>query len=241
MTSLEMAEATGKPHSDLLKSIRKMETSWAKFSGGNFSLANYTDNQGKPRPMYQFAKTEFLYVISKFNDEIRAKLVLRWEELELASQSAKSIRSIPYRSAAWINVVALGKQTARLLVQEELVYICLPDIAKYLGIQMAESNVIRKAGEDCLRYTSVNGHHTAFISFEGLELFLAHYHSPVGSAALHTLRSVYLQEPHDQDEAFPYCFTEDQMHGVLLELGRRPVNKVSVMNLLLAGKGGQRL
>ena len=38
MTSLEIAELTGKPHNDVLKAIRKMEPAWMKVNGGNFSL-----------------------------------------------------------------------------------------------------------------------------------------------------------------------------------------------------------
>ena len=33
-------------------------------------------------PCYQLTKTECLYIATKFNDEARARLVLRWEELE---------------------------------------------------------------------------------------------------------------------------------------------------------------
>ena len=82
MSSLEIADLTGKPHSDLLKAIRTMEPAWEKISGGKFSLAEYTDAQGKSRPCYELTKTECLYIATKFNDEARAKLVLRWEELE---------------------------------------------------------------------------------------------------------------------------------------------------------------
>ena len=82
MSSLEIADLTGKPHSDLLKAIRTMESAWEKISGGKFSLAEYTDAQGKSRPCYELTKTECLYIATKFNDEARAKLVLRWEELE---------------------------------------------------------------------------------------------------------------------------------------------------------------
>lgn len=32
-------------------------------------------------PCYQLTKTECLYIATKFNDEARARLVLRWEEL----------------------------------------------------------------------------------------------------------------------------------------------------------------
>ncbi len=86
MTSLEIAKVTGKPHNDVLIAIRKMEPAWAKVNQGNFSLVNYKDAKGEMRPCYSLTKTECLYVATKFNDEARAKLVLRWEELERMTQ-----------------------------------------------------------------------------------------------------------------------------------------------------------
>ena len=82
MSSLEIADLTGKPHSDLLKAIRTMEPAWEKVNGGKFSLVEYRDAKGEMRPCYELTKTECLYIATKFNDEARAKLVLRWEELE---------------------------------------------------------------------------------------------------------------------------------------------------------------
>ena len=61
MTSLEIAEITGKPHNDVLKAIRKMEQAWVKVNGGNFSLVDYTDSKGELRPCYSLSKTECLY------------------------------------------------------------------------------------------------------------------------------------------------------------------------------------
>ena len=82
ITSLQIAEVTSKLHKDVLRAIREMEPAWEKISGRNFALANYTDGQGKPRLCYSLTKTECLYIATKFNDEARAKLILRWEELE---------------------------------------------------------------------------------------------------------------------------------------------------------------
>ena len=82
MSSLEIAKLTGKPHNDVMKAIRKMEPAWEKISQSKFGLASYKDAQGKDRPCYELTKTECLYVATKFNDEARAKLVIRWEELE---------------------------------------------------------------------------------------------------------------------------------------------------------------
>ena len=82
MSSLEIARLTGKPHNDVMKAIRAMEPAWAKVNGGNFSRVEYKDAKGEMRPCFELTKTECLYVATKFNDEARAKLVLRWEELE---------------------------------------------------------------------------------------------------------------------------------------------------------------
>ena len=86
MTSLQIAEITGKPHYDVMKAIRKMEPAWLKVQGGNFSLMQEeieTNNGGhKMRPYYSLNKEECLYIATKFNDEARAKLIKRWKELE---------------------------------------------------------------------------------------------------------------------------------------------------------------
>ncbi len=86
MTSLQIAEITGKPHNDVMKAIRKMEPAWQKVQGGNFSLMQEEieiNNGGhKMRPYYSLNKEECLYIATKFNDEARAKLIRRWKELE---------------------------------------------------------------------------------------------------------------------------------------------------------------
>ena len=83
MTSIEIAEATGKHHKDVLRAIRNMEPAWEKTAGRKFALSEYKDNSGRKLPMYNLTKTECLYIATKFNDEARAKLVLRWERLEM--------------------------------------------------------------------------------------------------------------------------------------------------------------
>ena len=61
MTSLEIAELTGKQHKDVMRAIRKMEPAWVKVNGRNFALVEYKDAKGELRPCYQLTKTECLY------------------------------------------------------------------------------------------------------------------------------------------------------------------------------------
>lgn len=106
MSSLEISELTGKPHNDVLKAIRAMESAWEKVNGGKFSLVNYKDAKGEMRPCFELTKTECLYVATKFNDEARAKLVLRWEQLETERQ----------RPLSQLEILA---QSAQLLLEQE--------------------------------------------------------------------------------------------------------------------------
>ena len=94
MTSLEIAQVTGKPHNDVLKAIRKMEQAWNQVTQGNFSLSTYQDATGRTLPCYSLTKTECLYIATKFNDEARAKLVLRWEQLERERLMTQGIRKL---------------------------------------------------------------------------------------------------------------------------------------------------
>ena len=84
MTSLEIAEVTGKQHKNVMQAIRNMEPAWEKVHGLKFQLMfrEMKIGNGAVRcdPCYQLTKTECLYIATKFNDEARARLVLRWQE-----------------------------------------------------------------------------------------------------------------------------------------------------------------
>ena len=82
MTSLTIAQVTGKMHKDVLKAIRNMEPAWLKVNGRRFALVEYKDSKGELRPCYSLTKTECLYIATKFSDEARARLVKRWYQLE---------------------------------------------------------------------------------------------------------------------------------------------------------------
>ena len=82
MTSLTIAQVTGKMHKDVLKAIRNMEPAWLKVNGRHFALVEYKDSKGELRPCYSLTKAECLYIATKFSDEARARLVKRWYQLE---------------------------------------------------------------------------------------------------------------------------------------------------------------
>ena len=94
MTSLEIAKVTGKMHKDVMRAIRNMEPAWEQERGRKFALTQIREeipNGGyRLRPVFALSKTECLYVATKFNDVARARLVLRWEELESEKRKVKS-------------------------------------------------------------------------------------------------------------------------------------------------------
>ena len=49
MTSLEIAELTGKQHKDLMRAVRNMEPAWEKVNGRKFALVEYRDKKGELR------------------------------------------------------------------------------------------------------------------------------------------------------------------------------------------------
>ena len=145
MTSLEIAEITGKPHNDVLKAIRKMESAWSQVTKGNFSLSNYQDATGRTLPCYSLTKTECLYIATKFNDEARAKLVIRWQQLEQERLMHQGIRHLLVTDQDVMH-------EAERIVGHELTSdnkhadgcITITDIAKVVGMETKELNSFLK-------------------------------------------------------------------------------------------------
>lgn len=94
MTSLEIAEVTGKQHKHLMRDIRNMEAAWEKVNGSKFGLVDYRDAKGELRPCYSLNKMECLYIATKFNDEARAKLIIRWQQLEQERMMQRCVRKL---------------------------------------------------------------------------------------------------------------------------------------------------
>ena len=63
MTSLEIAELTGKQHKNVMQAIRNMEPAGEKDNGLKFQLVEYRDAKGELRPCYQLTKTISFYKI----------------------------------------------------------------------------------------------------------------------------------------------------------------------------------
>lgn len=74
-TSLQVAEYFGKPHYDVLKSIKSLDCS-DLFRDGNFSLSCYTKKNGnitKSYPMYYMTRDGFTFLAMGFTGKVAAK------------------------------------------------------------------------------------------------------------------------------------------------------------------------
>lgn len=119
ISSREIAVLTGKQHAHVMDAIRTMEPAWEKVGQSKFRLTSYTDQWNRHQPMYELTKTESLYIATKFNDEARAKLIIRWEELEQKEQrlSVPDFSDAIQAARAWAD--AKEKEQKALVLLED--------------------------------------------------------------------------------------------------------------------------
>ena len=67
MTSLEIAELTGKQHKDVMRAIRKMEPAWVKVNGRNFALVEYKDAKGICLVEHNSVNLVIVYIVRIFS------------------------------------------------------------------------------------------------------------------------------------------------------------------------------
>lgn len=80
MSSLEIAELTGKRHDAILRDIRNLLGQGV--AAHNFVETSYKDKSNKNNPCYNLTKKGCLILASGYNAKLREKIIDRWEELE---------------------------------------------------------------------------------------------------------------------------------------------------------------
>lgn len=88
MSSVEIADLTGKEHKNVLADIRKMlvEIQSAEKS------ADYKDSMGRTQPCLMLDKDESLCLVAGYSAVLRMRIIRRWQELE-AQQGPKVPRT----------------------------------------------------------------------------------------------------------------------------------------------------
>ena len=86
MSSREIADLCGARHNDVIATIERL------FSKGLLresrkTLREYiSPNGGRPTMVYDLTKTDTMKIVSSYSDEVRSRIIDRWQELE-SSQS----------------------------------------------------------------------------------------------------------------------------------------------------------
>ena len=80
MTSLEIAELTGKRHDSVLRDIRNILAQGV--DAHNFVETSYTDKSNRQNKCYELSKKGCLILASGYDALLREKIINRWEYLE---------------------------------------------------------------------------------------------------------------------------------------------------------------
>ena len=79
MTSLQIAEVTGKRHADVMRDIRNILGQGV--NERNFALVEYRDKKGESRPMYEPTPKGCLILASGYDVVLREKIIDKLEEI----------------------------------------------------------------------------------------------------------------------------------------------------------------
>ena len=86
ITSLEVAELTGKRHDQVLRDIRNIISQLDEIGRHNFVETSYTDSWNREQTCYRLTKEGCLCLVSGYDANLRMKIINRWKELEQQNQ-----------------------------------------------------------------------------------------------------------------------------------------------------------
>jgi len=136
MSSLEIANLTGKDHSDVLKDIRRILTE-AEIGDGQFS-ASYKSSQNKNLPCYNLPRRECDLVVSGYSVKYRLAIIDRWQELEIAQhqlpQSFSEALLLAGKLQAEKEKLEEENKKLNTLIDNEFGYVSTIRAAIFLGI-----------------------------------------------------------------------------------------------------------
>ena len=118
MSSLEIAELTGKQHKHVLTDIRNMLNQLG-INSAQFG-AQYKDSTGRSLPMFNLPKRETLILVSGYSVAMRARIIDRWQELEQKeSAQFKMPKTLSEALLLAGQQAALAEERQRLLEQQK--------------------------------------------------------------------------------------------------------------------------
>ena len=136
MSSIEIAELTGKRHDNVMVDVRNM-----LFQLGAADLTfqgSYRGGNGRDLPCYHLPQRECLILVSGYSIPMRAKIVDRWQELEQRAQ-APAAPALPQTFAEALRLAA--DQAAQLEQQAGQIAAQAPKVQAYARIAEADGSM----------------------------------------------------------------------------------------------------
>ena len=118
MSSLEIAELTGKQHKNVMRDIHNM-LNQLEIHSAQFG-AQYKDSTGRSLPMFNLPKDETICLIAGYNAQVRMRIIKRWQELEQKeSAQFKMPKTLSEALLLAGQQAALAEERQRLLEQQK--------------------------------------------------------------------------------------------------------------------------
>lgn len=194
MSSREIAELTGKRHSDVMRDIRTMYEQL----GQSISASAYNDAQGKERRHYTLDQEMTITLVSGYNVVMRNKIINRWRELE-SKQSTPEMQMAQGLIAAQQVIEAAQKQIAEMKPKAEFYddvtgsadTISMAEVAKVLNIKGLGRNKLFELLRDKSILQRDNTPYQNYVDRGYFRLIESKYTKPDGSTHINLKTVVY--------------------------------------------------
>ena len=151
MTSLQIAEVTGKEHYNVMRDIRNILGQGV--SQLNFELSSYKQPQPnggyKDVPCFKLTKKGCLILASGYDALLREKIINRWEELEVKEQNAHALDDFDkkLKTASWLASYLNLSDASKLLIAQAIAKpfgLPLPEYVSSKGVHHSASELLKK-------------------------------------------------------------------------------------------------
>ncbi|MFJ7407498.1 MULTISPECIES: ORF6C domain-containing protein [unclassified Lysinibacillus] len=155
MTSLNIAELTGKRHADVMRDIRKeVDELGEEIAQRIFALGSYLDKNKQERPCYEFGKDGAMQLALKYDAVTRYKVIKHIEELEQE-------KKLPVNSTVALLETALKHEMELAEIKTDVDYLkgsMRIDSLQQQEIQQAAKQSIVQAlgGKDSVAYQEIS-------------------------------------------------------------------------------------
>lgn len=204
ISSVDIAERTGKRHDHVLRDIRK------QFAELNLDIPNfggiYKDSRNRDKQCFFLDKEQSLILASGYNIELRSKIIKRWVELEEQNQPKVPTTIAEALKLAYEQAVLIEEQQATLTEQAPKVEfyddvtgsadtVDMGKVAKVLDMGIGRNKLFQFL-RDCKVLQEKNEPYQKYVDRGYFRVVESKYNKPDGSAHI-SLKTVVYQKGMD--------------------------------------------